>query len=36
MKKMTYEAYELFGIQNPEQFDQEFDEFIDMENTADL
>lgn len=33
---MTYEAYELLNIQNPEQFDQEFDEFIDMKNPADL
>ena len=36
MKKMTYEAYELLCTQDKEQFDQKFDEFIDMENPADL
>ena len=36
MKKMTYDEYEEFCIQNKEQFDEEFDEFIDMENPADL
>lgn len=33
---MTYDEYENFCIQNKEQFDQEFDEFIDIENPADL
>lgn len=36
MKKFTYETYELLSIQNPEQFNQDFGEFIDMENPADL
>lgn len=33
---MIYDEYEKFCIQNKEQFDEEFDEFIDMENPADL
>lgn len=36
MKKMTYNEYELLNTQNSEQFSEMFDEFIDMENTADL
>ena len=36
MKKFTYETYELLSTQNPEQFEQDFGEFIDMENPADL
>ena len=36
MKKMTYDEYEKFGIQSPDEFENEFDYFVDMENTADL
>lgn len=36
MKKMTYDEYERFCIEKREQFYEEFDEFIDMENPADL
>lgn len=36
MKKMTYDAYEILCTQNKEQFDREFEEFVDMENPADL
>ena len=36
MKKMTYDEYENFGIQSPDEFENEFDYFVDMENTADL
>lgn len=36
MKKMTYDEYECFCIEKREQFYEEFDEFIDMENPADL
>lgn len=36
MKQMTYDEYERFCIGNREQFYEEFDEFIDMENPADL
>lgn len=36
MKKMTYDEYEQYSIENSEQFSEEFDEFIDMENTGDL
>lgn len=36
MKKMTYDEYEEFCTQNKEQFDREFEEFVDMENPADL
>ena len=33
---MTYDEYENFGIQSPDEFENEFDYFVDMENTADL
>jgi hypothetical protein len=33
---MTYDEYERFCIEKREQFYEEFDEFIDMENPADL
>lgn len=36
MKKMTYDEYENFCIQHPDEFWNEFDYFVDMENTADL
>ena len=36
MKKMTYDEYEEFCIQHPDEFWNEFDYFVDMENTADL
>lgn len=36
MKKMTYDEYKDLCCQNNEQFSEMFDEFIDMENTADL
>lgn len=36
MKKMTYDEYEEFCIQSPDEFWNEFDYFVDMENTADL
>ena len=36
MKKMTYDEYEDFCIQHPDEFWKEFDYFVDMENTADL
>lgn len=36
MKKMTYDEYEEFCIQHPDEFWKEFDYFVDMENTAEL
>ena len=33
---MTYDEYENFCIQSPDEFWNEFDYFVDMENTADL
>ena len=33
---MTYDEYEQFCIQHPDEFWNEFDYFVDMENTADL
>lgn len=36
MKKMTYDEYEKFCIQSPDEFWNKFDYFVDMENTADL
>lgn len=33
---MTYDEYENFCIQHPGEFWNEFDYFVDMENTADL
>lgn len=36
MKKMTYDEYEKFCSQSPDEFWNEFDYFVDMENTADL
>lgn len=36
MKKMTYDEYEEFCIYSPDEFWNEFDYFVDMENTADL
>ena len=36
MKKMTYDEYKDLCCQNNEQFSEMFDEFIDMENPADL
>lgn len=36
MKKMTYDEYEKFCIQSPDEFWNKFDYFVDMENTANL
>lgn len=36
MKKMTYDEYEKFCVQSPDEFWNKFDYFVDMENTADL
>ena len=36
MKKMTYDEYENFCIQSPDEFWNEFDYGVDMENTAEL
>lgn len=36
MKKMTYDEYEKFCIQSPDEFWNKFDYFVDMEDTADL
>ena len=36
MKKMSYDEYENFCIQSPDEFWNEFDYGVDMENTAEL